>query len=749
MVAASYPLRFFESHRVTIPEGGKFFCDGRLVCEDDTSTVLRSLKSPRVLARAKATSSGVLINGRTYPGTRMKNSVHHFTKDHGKPVLDRHPDHRNRADSPKRVGRVVAAEYVQTFTDKAWRDDFKHPRPNGHPGSGHILMDTMIAGQENVERVLDKRDLTLSVGFTPMAYYCSVCGVDWIQNGGPCGHEPMKVYEIDDARKQGRFLCFGITGDLIYDHIANVNFPADPTAQFLSTTFQDAAGDMATLLSQPAEAYHGQLAAFALVDEADNRALELQLEVPEPSPPETWRNDEAQVRIAVDIPIDVSDPAKEDPMDNKPAVAVAAKNVDPNRDGDAAAAGAGTTTDKPAGEGQDFFGGPTATTGAWTMPDPVDGHTHGVAKLDENLGGETTAAMGTNIPDHTHVIKNGRVMPSSGGEGDEQYTSRHPNTFFLDEDGKPRMKPLTDQDDTEGGRATDEEPDGADMDACGSFSDDEGEFRDFLMSDADDVVTELGKDELTDIIEDQEFVSANKLTDAALTAAQRKKIPSRLFCGPNRTWPVPDKPRVRNALARLGQGLPKGASSATKAKILACVKRRAKTLGVSVGDGSSKSSADSVLRDGPDQTILKTLGQDLEARNARISQLEGALSERDEELTREKKAHEDAQQENLGLLIDRVLDMKIMLGKPDVIEIKSKDDLQKARDEHAKRSVDSLRDTARDLQLELAQGGVTGARVSPDMAPPESGVGALGGAPASKAGVDETLADATLRKFRE
>lgn len=134
-------LHLFDLARVVLPEGGRFFCDGKLVAEDTTDVIIRKMQSPQIRARAKASSSGALINGRVYPGTRMKASVHHFLKDHGKPVLDRHPDPKNRHDAPTRVGRVVAAEYVQTAIDRAWQDDWKTPQPNGSSGSGHILLD--------------------------------------------------------------------------------------------------------------------------------------------------------------------------------------------------------------------------------------------------------------------------------------------------------------------------------------------------------------------------------------------------------------------------------------------------------------------------------------------------------------------------------------------------------------------------------------------------------------------------------
>ena len=40
---------------------------------------------------------------------------------------------------------------------------------------------------------------------------------------------------------------------------------------------------------------------------------------------------------------------------------------------------------------------------------------------------------------------------------------------------------------------------------------------------------------------------------ATLSTKQRKKLPDSAFCGPGRTYPVPDISHARNALARIAQ----------------------------------------------------------------------------------------------------------------------------------------------------------------------------------------------------
>lgn len=72
-------------------------------------------------------------------------------------------------------------------------------------------------------------------------------------------------------------------------------------------------------------------------------------------------------------------------------------------------------------------------------------------------------------------------------------------------------------------------------------------------------------------------------TEAKLTYARREKLPSGAFCGPNRTYPAHDVAHVRNALTRLSQ-FGKRLKPAVRARILACLKRRAKRYKIEVGE---------------------------------------------------------------------------------------------------------------------------------------------------------------------
>jgi hypothetical protein len=69
-----------------------------------------------------------------------------------------------------------------------------------------------------------------------------------------------------------------------------------------------------------------------------------------------------------------------------------------------------------------------------------------------------------------------------------------------------------------------------------------------------------------------------------LTTKDRKKLKKGTFCGPNRSFPVPDCKHVAVAKAYLGRSK---FSKATKKKIAACINRKAKQLGCG-GDKKAK-----------------------------------------------------------------------------------------------------------------------------------------------------------------
>ena len=84
------------------------------------------------------------------------------------------------------------------------------------------------------------------------------------------------------------------------------------------------------------------------------------------------------------------------------------------------------------------------------------------------------------------------------------------------------------------------------------------------------------------------FERAQKALDVAkkLTTKDRKKLKSGTFCGPGRSFPVPDCQHVSTAKAFLGRSK---FSPATKKKIASCINSKSKSLGCG-GDKKAKAS---------------------------------------------------------------------------------------------------------------------------------------------------------------
>jgi len=79
---------------------------------------------------------------------------------------------------------------------------------------------------------------------------------------------------------------------------------------------------------------------------------------------------------------------------------------------------------------------------------------------------------------------------------------------------------------------------------------------------------------------------ANKAMAKKLTTKDRKKLKGGTFCGPNRSFPIPDCKHVAVAKSYLGRAK---FSASTKKKIAACINRKAKALGCNVSKKAKSS----------------------------------------------------------------------------------------------------------------------------------------------------------------
>jgi hypothetical protein len=115
-------------------------------------------------------------------------------------------------------------------------------------------------------------------------------------------------------------------------------------------------------------------------------------------------------------------------------------------------------------------------------------------------------------------------------------------------------------------------------------------------------MVDLINDEIESIIGEEE-----ELSDAKLSTKKRKSLPSSSFCGPNRSFPVNDCAHVVAARRLIGRY--KGPGS--KTAILACVARKAKTLGCPIKkdnqDSQNEEKDSFVLESLSDSDLAQTL----------------------------------------------------------------------------------------------------------------------------------------------
>lgn len=248
--------------------------------------------------------------------------------------------------------------------------------------------------------------------------------------------------------------------------------------------------------------------------------------------------------------------------------------------------------------------------------------------------------------------------------------------------------------------------------------------------------------------------SPDKITeDAKLSTATRKKLPDSAFCGPGRSFPAHDAAHVRAGLRLLNKAK---ASSSTKAKILSCLRSRAKKYGIkaaatvksSTGEEFALESivcidvmlVDATIEDilaldivseyidktfgtagkaetddpkpkdeeanatadensGEEQTTPKTSGsgETTDDQN-KIVVLERSLKERDEEISTLTAEGAGGLATLKASVVERILDMQLWLRKI------TKDEVETARKEYMERELASLDDKAKDLRKNVELG---------------------------------------------
>jgi len=483
-----------------------------------------------LLVRIAATHAGIITrNNGFYLPDKMKKGANTFTQNYKKPVLLHHQD----GNDP--VGRIVDAQYMDTsgaiqdaynlaeglrvidrmgkekgiITDVLLKDFIGGKMPfgmqvdticsllrdslledEGYQGLGYISIVAQIANRDAIEKLLDGRYLTGSVGATTDKAVCSICRQDWT-DAGKCEHKPGAIY--DGAK------CFIIAGNLDYDEYSFVNVPADRHSKVLELH------------------YNGIQDSIEIAEEYSGRIYEVRLGFPQ-----------------------YDSAAKEDE-------GMADKEKDPK--------------DQEA-----------------TIKDEVITDSDTPESAEQKTEENADVQPDVEITDSASADETGDVEDASS-EGDDVSSS-------VDEEVEDASNKKKKKGKTMKSKCNADTEEGSLEDAVTAFMDAE----ELTDEDLDKFYDEVFWPEVEAAFEDEEFTLAQagitKLEEAKLSSEKRKKLAKSTFCGPDRSFPVPDCAHVTAARRLIGRY--KGGGD--KSKILACVSRKAKAMGC----GSSSKKKDAV-----------------------------------------------------------------------------------------------------------------------------------------------------------
>lgn len=270
-------MKFIDTYQLTIPSIPK---DKKTAYIDRVIKSLDSKDSNKgLITTIKATHAGRLTGHlHLYIPSAVKAGVDTFTKPFNKPVLVHHESDKDA------IGRIVSASYIDTpdpnvpatlikSVDSAFEGgdlerlikEVKKLNPflfdSGFEGLGYNLVKAHILDPNAIEKALDRRYLTVSVGYSTDKLMCSACGHNPFSD--ECGHSRGKVY-----KDKGKYPVYWIYGNLTYDELSFVNSPADELAQIIDAEFKDS---MYTYLKRTTDAN----AKFYYFDSNQNEILSL------------------------------------------------------------------------------------------------------------------------------------------------------------------------------------------------------------------------------------------------------------------------------------------------------------------------------------------------------------------------------------------------------------------------------------------------------------------------------------------
>jgi len=546
----------------------QFTDQNRLYFKDNAETA--EVKSSLVVRVAASHAGRLTANNAFYHPKKMLNDMASFTTPYHKPFLLNH----DLEGDP--LGRVFSTRYVdlsapyvsQLKLQDYLRQDAKKKiarLPDGlmqellnpkFEGLGYLEVTANITDEKAIEKIADGRYKTVSVAFITDAAVCSICHQDWIADG-KCDHTPG---EMVDGKP-----VFIIVGNIRYDEISFVNRPADN----LAGVMEFVRGGISDKVNVPLRHLH------EVVYDAYVSAPQTLINVTDPKGINLAQYQDQFQEVLTLMTINKSAP-------------VADKDVQAILDKLLADASLEVTS-----------------LADMNMIVRLHNFLHEQYDWYVNSDGKTDRVPKDQIALHAklHIAAMEGKFVDSFILGDLDKT--------LEDEGVTMPASQDDQEDgKQAGAVKDEEKDKV-------ASEDEEDLPDIEELFDEEKCYELMAAELDAMAVEADDVKDSKgaqsCRDAKLSAEQRKNLKPSTFCGPNKSFPVPDCPHVTAARRLISRYQGPGKKDA----ILACVNRKAKALGC---DGKKADEGDACGG-------KKTKDELLEQRQALLDQLQAVDAE--------------------------------------------------------------------------------------------------------------------------
>lgn len=509
--------------------------------------------------------SGRRINNRIYTVKGQRDGIDSIMNPYAKPILT----HHDQGQDP--IGRFTGGRWeslaseamgffpsLNSYMDMQLAFDRDDPemifdlmnRNNlltnrQWAGMGRMSVSAKISDPTAIEKFMDGRYITFSAGSTTDRHVCSICQSDWAV-GDFCDHRHGKMYD-------GVPCCF-VTGKFEVLEASVVNTPADDLSQLQSMEMTDSVENFSLDLKQDVSTLYFSDSIY-----------------------EAQRNETLKARTQTSLQDNQDLDGKEEKEEAKQESSLfdgsqeerLQQEVLEDKEYDHMLKISSSEMEELHNSGKvDIL----QTSGNEEMIIRVV--YEGYKKEEDTLSSDLNIDKNIKSKELIMELDNAEeVVPSETVETEEVATdSEEVQPVEINEDSPESLTQEDSDLPVEANEATEEQ-----VAQDETLTDSTEEAEEVVVEDC--VETE----DTQDIIEDDididwdifDLALSASMQDAALSTEQRNKLPDSAFCGPNRSFPVPDCAHVTAARRLIGRAK---LSDAQKAKVLACVDKKANSM---------------------------------------------------------------------------------------------------------------------------------------------------------------------------